>query len=123
MLACERLGCSALARSIADQDASLRHPHMVCSMARARVAAAQGDISACLDALTNVVLQLEARLGRPQAIAEASAAMVATLSQLISTAGMSGVQAVLERSEHQVHPVLFDTVELAFERGTDGCES
>ena len=48
--------------------------------------------------------------------------VLAALSVLISSAGMSKVQSVIESCPGRYHPMLENTIESAFEWGTDGCE-
>ena len=64
------------------------------------------------------------RGGMPNILAKVHALpqVLAALSVLISSAGMSKVQSVIESCPGSFHPMLENTIESAFEWGTDGCE-
>ena len=118
--ACARLTCDELARDAFAESLSATRS-LTCSLAAARVAASVGAVWRTLDALTDALLHMDAlRPARWQG--DVSMAVLACASQLVSSAGMRAVQAVLESAVGQVHPLVETTIELAFERGTDGCD-
>ena len=113
-LTCDAPACEAFTRAL-----KLR-PSLSCSLELARIAASGGAVRRAFDALTDVLLCMDTlRPARSQA--EVTVSVLASVSQLISVAGMSAVQSMLQVTVGQVHPAIEVTVELAFERGTDGC--
>ena len=114
-----RLTCDAPASEAFTRALKLK-TSLSCSLELARIAALDGAVRRTFDALTDVLLRMDTlRPARSQA--EVSVSVLASVSQLISVAGMSAVQSMLEVTVGQVHPAIELTVELAFERGTDGC--
>ena len=117
--ACERLGAAVLAAALLSapsDDLSVRR-----TLAAARRAALDGAAVQCLDALTDVLLHLDVGTTGP-CVQAVPSAVVACVSKLISITGMQAVQSIFENRHSQIHAALELTIELAFERGTDGCE-
>jgi hypothetical protein len=120
--ACERLACLPLAQAAFQM--AVRGPRLAASscLALARIAAALGHVLETFEPLTDLLLRMDAENAK-RSLDAVPRSHVAIISMLISRAGMRAVQQVLERTVGQVHESVDLVVELAFERGTDGCDA
>jgi hypothetical protein len=119
--ACERVGCAMAALRHYERAAALDGTALAPRLALTRVHARCGAVARALGHMTDAVVLLER--GRPPgAPSGVPATLQAALAALINAAGMSAVQAWLERAEGEVHPAIVKLSEDAFEWGTDGCE-